>query len=127
MQNLRKNIYSCINNISQKSYPNYVILVSIFSIVAIIFLNMYGFEGAGKSKNTMECSSIKERKEEVKTDHLEENKIMSEGGFATSCQDILKIEQDRIKEKAQKKKRETIAVCASIENLQKILHLLCMV
>ncbi len=117
MQNLRKNIYSCINNISQKSYPNYVILVSIFSIVAIIFLNMYGFEGAGKSKNTMECSSIKERKEEVKTDHLEENKIMSEGGFATSCQDILKIEQDRIKEKAQKKKRETIAVCASIETM----------
>lgn len=48
IQNLLRNVYCCIKNISKKLYRSCAILVSGFSVFALILLNDQNFHGAGK-------------------------------------------------------------------------------
>lgn len=115
IQNLLKKVYCCIRNISKKSYRNCAVLVSGFSVFAMVSLNTNGFGGAGKNKSVVECSSMR-NVEEIQSENSEsENAVVSD--FAASCKQVIESGQNKIKEaeKAQIEKREVVAVCASIE------------
>lgn len=141
IQNLLKNVYCCIRNISKKSYRNCAVLVSGFSVFAMISLNAHGFGGAGKSRSAVECSSMKGPEEETQTENLQEPELLLQaentdetgvssgngnsgeaepvttGNFAASCKRAVESEQSKIKDaqKARIEKREVMAVCASIQ------------
>ncbi|MCI8483710.1 MAG: cell wall hydrolase [Lachnospiraceae bacterium] len=116
IQNLLKSVYCCIKNISKKSYRNCAVLVSGFSVFAMISLNAQGFGGAGKNRNVVECSNMKGVDEEVQTETTEDAELFENEEFAEAWKQALDMKKDRKKEeKAQIEKREVAAVCASVE------------
>lgn len=140
IQNLLKNVYCSIKNISKKSYRNCAVLVSGFSVFAMVSLNAHGFGGAGKNRSVV-CSSMTGTEGEAPAENSEQESESSLGGsaasgrqateseqesvaavgdFASSCKQAIESEHSRIKEeaKAEKQKREVTAVCASVEPVQ---------
>lgn len=118
IQNLLKNVYCCIKNISKKSYRNCAVLVSGFSVFAMVSLNAHGFGGAGKNRSVVECSSMKEAAEDgAQAENTEDSELLTGGKFATLCRQAVDVEQSKIEEleKAEIQKREVVAVCASVE------------
>ncbi len=63
IRNLLKNVYGCIRNISKKSGRNCAVLVSGFSVFAMVSLHANGFGGAGRNKALVECSAMKSTEE----------------------------------------------------------------
>ncbi len=63
IRNLLKNVYGCIRNISKKSGRNCAVLVSGFSVFAMVSLHANGFGGAGRNKALVECSVMKSTEE----------------------------------------------------------------
>ncbi len=140
IQNLLKNVYCSIKNISKKSYRNCAVLVSGFSVFAMVSLNAHGFGGAGKNRSVV-CSSMTGTEGEAPAENseqeseafsggsaasgrqateLEQESVAAVGDFASSCKQAIETEHSRIKEeaKAEKQKREVTAVCASVEPVQ---------
>ncbi len=116
IQNLLKSVYCFIKNISKKSYRNCAVLVSGFSVFAMVSLNAHGFGGAGKNRSVA-CSSMKGTEGEAPAENQEQESVAALGDFASSCKQAIESEQSRIKEarEAEIKKREVTAVCASVE------------
>ncbi|MCI9491894.1 MAG: cell wall hydrolase [Lachnospiraceae bacterium] len=117
IQNLLKNVYCGIKNISKKSYRNCAVLVSGCSVFAMVSLNTNGFGGAGKNRSVVECGSVKAMEEDIKPEGESQESLNDGKGFAFSCKQAIETEQSKIKEseKARIKKKEVVAVCASIE------------
>lgn len=117
IQNLLKNVYCNIKKISKKSYRNCAVLVSGFSVFAMVSLNTNGFGGAGKNRSAVECTCMKAVEEEAKPEGAGTDSLSGGGSFASSCKQAIEEEQSKIKEteKARIKKREAVTVCASIE------------
>ena len=115
IQSLRKKVCCCIRNIPKKSYRNCAVLVSGFSVFAMVSLNANGFGGTGKNKHAVECSSMR-NVEEIQ-EEIQEPEHSAAGDFAASCKQAIELEQSKMKEakKAQIEKKEVAAVCASIE------------
>lgn len=144
IQNLLKNVYCCIRNISKRAHRNCAVLVSGFSVFAMVSLNANGFCGAGKNKAVVECSTMKnteelpsedvglkqkrgsreaEKQEKSKDPKQQQGtgqEKLPENTFAVSCRQVIHTGQNKLKEaeKAQIEKREVAAVCASIEPVQ---------
>ncbi len=116
IQNLLKSVYCFIKNISKKTYRNCAVLVSGFSVFAMVSLNAHGFGGAGKNRSVA-CSSMKGTEGEAPAENQEQESVAALGDFASSCKQAIESEQSRIKEarEAEIKKREVTAVCASVE------------
>ena len=116
IQNLLKNVYCCMKNISKKSYRNCAILVSGFTVFALISLNMHGFGGAGKNRSAAECSSLQGTEKEPQEESSTEPELLG-GSFAAVCRQAIDSKESGIRgeQKAQIEKREAAAVCASVE------------
>lgn len=117
IQNLLKNVYCYIKNISKKSYRNCAVLVSGFSVFAMVSLNTHGFGGAGKNRSVVECSNMQGAKGEIQSENSEQESVAAIGDFASSCKQAIESEQSKMKEarEAEIQKREVTAVCASVE------------
>lgn len=116
IQNLLKNVYCNIKNISKKSYRNCAVLVSGFSVFAMVSLNAHGFGGTGKNRSVV-CISMKGTEEEVPAENSEQESVAALGDFASSCKQAIESEQSKLKEarEAEIQEREVTAVCASVE------------
>ena len=97
IQNLLKSVYCFIKNISKKSYRNCAVLVSGFSVFAMVSLNAHGFGGAGKNRSVA-CSSMKGTEGEAPAENQEQESVAALGDFASSCKQAIESEQSRIKE-----------------------------
>lgn len=117
IQNLLKNLYCCIKNISKKFYRNCAILVSGVTVLALIFLNTQGFQGAGKNRIVRKCGIAQEMEEKEKEEDGEEFLQTAGGGFAMACQLLLEEGQSGIRERMQAEisRREVTTVCTSVE------------
>lgn len=91
IQNLLKNVYCCIRNISKKCYRDCAVIVSGCMIVALISLNAQAFGGTGKNKVTWaEGSALKETEEGSTEEELEEMKLAAGPDFVTICKNAIK-------------------------------------
>lgn len=123
IQNLLKNVYCCIRNISKKSYRDCAIIVSGFLVFALISLNAQAFGGAGKNKVVpAECNVLKGSEEESPDEENEESGLIVGPKFISVCKGALEDEQSKLEQKseAHKQQREVVKVCASIETVEQI-------
>lgn len=93
IQNLLKNVYCSIKNISKKSYRNCAVLVSGFSVFAMVSLNAHGFGGAGKNRSVV-CSSMTGTEGEAPAENSEQESESSLGGSAASGRQAIESEQE---------------------------------
>ena len=93
IQNLLKNVYCSIKNISKKSYRNCAVLVSGFSVFAMVSLNAHGFGGAGKNRSVV-CSSMKGTEGEASAENSEQESAAPLGGFSSSGRQAIESEQE---------------------------------
>ncbi len=144
IQNLLKSVSCSIRNILKKSCRNCAVLVSGFSVFAMVSLHTNGFGGTGRNKAVVECSAMKGTEETQAEDDAPRQQekgaegtqaesakpkqqgngtaqeYLPENTFAVSCRTAAHTEQDKLKsaEKAQIEKHEMPAVCASVEPVQ---------
>lgn len=144
IQNLLKSVSCSIRNILKKSCRNCAVLVSGFSVFAMVSLHTNGFGGTGRNKAVVECSAMKGTEETQAEDDAPRQQekgaegtqaesakpkqqgngtaqeYLPENTFAVSCRTAVHTEQDKLKsaEKAQIEKHEMPAVCASVEPVQ---------
>ncbi len=144
IQNLLKSVSCSIRNILKKSCRNCAVLVSGFSVFAMVSLHTNGFGGTGRNKAVVECSAMKGTEETQAEDDVPRQQekgaegtqaesakpkqqgngtaqeYLPENTFAVSCRTAAHTEQDKLKsaEKAQIEKHEMPAVCASVEPVQ---------
>lgn len=120
IKSLLKNVYCCIRNISKKSYRDCAIIVSGFLVFAMISLNAQAFGGSGKNKTAPKESSIRGKEEEPQENTEEE--MFAGAEFLVTCRQALDTEQSKLEQQsiAEKKKREVVRVCASLEETRQI-------
>lgn len=117
IQDLLKKVYCCIKNISKKAYRDCAVLVSGFTVVALISLNTHAFGGAGKNRMIIqECSSTREVEADKPEEEAEQNSLFAGPDFAAVCRNALE-EQSKIKqeEQAEVEQLEVVTVCANLE------------
>lgn len=120
IQDLLSNVYCCIKNILKKCYQKCAILVSSFSVFALISLNMHDFGHTGRYRLVEECSVFREPDNGEPEENAKKTEALGGGNFAVICKNAFNEKQGRImqesKERAQK--LEMTEVCASIEPVQ---------
>ena len=123
IQNLLKNVYCCIRNISKKSYRDCAVIISGFLVFALISLNAQAFGGAGKNKViSAECNVLKGNEEESPEEETETSGLIAGPNFIAVCKGAIEEEQSKLEleSEANKQQHEVVKVCASIETIEQI-------
>lgn len=123
IQNLLKNVYCCIRNISKKSYRDCAVIVSGFLVFALISLNAQAFGGAGKNKVVpRERNVLKESGEAGYQEETEITGVMAGPDFVAVCKDALAEEQSKSEQKSevQKNQQEVVKECINLETIDQI-------
>ena len=117
IQNLLRNVYCCIKNISKKLYRSCAILVSGFSVFALILLNDQNFHGAGKNHIAFGSKAARSTEGEIGQEDTEQLVLPSEGSLVMSCKNLLEEGQSQASKdiKEEISKREVTVVCASVQ------------
>ena len=120
IQNLLKNVYCCIRNISKKFYRDCAVIVSGFLVFALISLNAQAFAGAGKNKVIFKEGNIqKETEEEGSGEEAEVTGTGAGPEFIAVCKYALDEEQSKLEQKSEidKKQREVVKECINLETV----------
>lgn len=119
IQNLLKNVYGCIRNISKKFYRAYAVIAAGFVVIALISLSAQTFGGTGKNKTVpAECNAVKVSEEESVE---EENTGLTAGPeFISVCRLALEEEQSKTQQKSEihRRQREIVKACIDLENTE---------
>ena len=117
IQNLLRNVYCCIKNISKKLYRSCAILVSGFSVFALILLNDQNFHGARKNHIAVGSKAARSTEGEIGQEDTEQLVLPSEGSLVMSCKNLLEEGQSQASKdiKEEISKREVTVVCASVQ------------
>lgn len=117
IQNLLRNVYCCIKNISKKFYRSCAILVSGFSVFALILLNDQSFHGAGKNQVAVGSKAVRSAQEDAGQEDAERLLLPSESSLVMSCKNLLEESQSQASKDIKEEilKREVTAVCASVQ------------
>lgn len=121
IQNLLKNIYCCMKNISKKSYRNCAVIVYGFAIFAMVSLQAQAFGGTGKNKITAADHST-QKMEEENQEESKESGVFAGADFSAVCKSALDLEQSNKEPryKAEKQQREVVKVYASLEQVKQM-------
>lgn len=114
IQNLLKNVYCCIRNISKKSYRDCAVIVSGFLVFALISLNAQAFGGAGKNKMALkEHNALQESGEESLEEETDGTGIIAGPELVKVCKNALEEEQSKSEQKSEIeiKEREVVTEC----------------
>lgn len=122
IQNLLKNVYCCIRNISKKSYRDCAVIVSGFLVLALISLNVQAFGGTGKNKTSpKECNVLNGNEESSSEGETEGIGLVVAPESIAVCKTAIE-EQSKLEQKSeiQKREREVVKECINLETVEQV-------
>lgn len=122
IQNLLKNVYCCIRNISKKSYRDCAVIVSGFLVLALISLNVQAFGGTGKNKTIpKECNVLNGNEESSSDGETEGIGLVVAPESIAVCKTAIE-EQSKLEQKSeiQKREREVVKECLNLEIVEQV-------
>ncbi len=119
IQNFFKNLYGGIQDRAKRACRDCAVLMSGFSIFALISLNVHGLGDRGRFWAAEECLSFRREDGESAGENPWQSNALAGGNFALVCKNVLDGDQERLIRESREKLRkiEQTEVCASVETM----------